>query len=276
MKRLDFNLMEKPSDNGLMPRMMVYLLDRNDEGPRPMVVIFPGGGYGAVCGNWEGERIAMEYAAAGFQTAVVYYGVAPDFCHPVPILNAAKAIRICRENSEEWQVNPEQIAVCGFSAGGHLAAGISTLWNCPEIFSQEDIESRIYRPNASVLCYPVITSGEKAHKPSFVNLTGGKPETDPLWELLSLEKQVDGDTPPTFLWHTFADSTVPLENSLYYASALRENGVPFEMHIYPNGCHGLSLTTKKISRKKSMFERNYNWMNLSIDWLYELFGNFDR
>lgn len=271
MDTYHFSLLDKPTEHGFMPTMTAYILERNEDGPRPMVIVIPGGGYGMVAENWEGERIAMAYLNAGFNAAVVDYCVAPHR-HPLPLMNAAAAVRICREHAGEWQADRNKIAVCGFSAGGHLAASISTLWDCEDYFSKEEIESRIYRPDASILCYPVITSGDKAHKDSFINLLGGHDETSPLWQQMSLETQVDKDTPPAFLWHTFEDDCVPVENSLLYASALKTHDVPFELHIYPKGHHGLSLTTQSLPRNRSMFQRDYGWMGLSIDWLSEVFG----
>lgn len=266
------NLANEPDEEGFMPAMKVYLLEKNEEeGVRPMVIICPGGGYSCVVENWEGERIAMAYAAAGFHTAVVDYKVAPrDYRQP--LRDAAAAVRTCRENAGIWQVDPAKIIICGFSAGGHLAASVSTLWDSAEFFTPEEIGSRICRPDASILCYPVITSGDKAHKDSFVKLIGSDDEGLPEWREMSLEYQVDDQTPPAFLWHTVEDSVVPVENSMYYATALREHHVPFELYIYPRGDHGLSLVTQGLSRTKPMFGRDYGWMKLSIDWINELFG----
>ena len=270
MDTYTINLAEKPTEYGFMPTMKAYILEKSEYGPRPLVIVCPGGAYGFVCEGWEGERVAMAYAAAGFHTVVVDYCVSPHR-HPLPIRSVAAAIASCRAHAQEWQVDSQKIAVCGFSAGGHLAASISTLWNAPEVFTEEEIASEIYKPNASILCYPVITSGDKAHKDSIKNLTGTADETDPLWELMSLENQVNDKTPPAFLWHTFEDEAVPVENSMYYAAALRRHNIPFELHIYPKGGHGMSLCTKEIPRTKSLLTRDYDWIHLSIDWLSGIF-----
>ena len=145
-------------------------------------------------------------------------------------------------------------------------ASLSTLWHK---YGKGD---RVYRPDATILCYPVITTGEYAHKDSIRNLTGEDDVTSESWRELSLENQVDENTPPTFLWHTYEDTIVPVENSLLYASALRRNKIPFELHIYPKGDHGLSLCTEEELRTRSVFSRSYNWMELSIDWISQLFG----
>ena len=145
-----------------------------------------------------------------------------------------------RENAAQYHVRPDAIAVCGFSAGGHLSASSGILWNEPVIAETLGIENRMARPDAMILSYPVITSGEHAHRGSFECLLGER-ANDAAWlERLSLERRVDGTTPPTFLWHTFADELVPVENALLLASALRRADVPFELHIFPEGIHGLS------------------------------------
>lgn len=161
----------------------------------------------------------MAYPAAGYDVALVRYRVRPHR-YPDALCDLSKAIRICREHAEDWHIDPNQIVLCGFSAGGHLAASMSTLWNDPSLFSAEEIKSEVYRPNASVLCYPVITSGEKAHKDSIINLIGSDDESSALWQHVSLEKQVDERTPPAFLWHTFEDADVPMENALRFCIRL--------------------------------------------------------
>jgi len=268
MEVLHFNLRREPTEYGFMPWLDVYRIDRFWEGcSRPMVIVCPGGGYSGVCADREGERVALQYVAAGYHAAVVHYPVKPHRA-PEPIYAVAEAFRVVRAHAEEWQLNPEHIAVLGFSAGGHLAASISTLWNEPSLFSEEEIASRVCRPNATVLCYSVISAGEKAHRGSFECLLGESAD----WSLYSCEKQVDADTPPAFLWHTVADKTVPVENAVLYASALREKNVPFELHIYPRGDHAMTLVSDEYLWSKPMFARDYNWMGLSIDFLNETFG----
>lgn len=271
MQKYKIELTEYTSEDGFVPHFDAYVLDKTDDGPRPAVVICPGGGYFAVCENWEGERIAMSYIAAGFHAIVLNYTTESHGRYPCQIKELAATISYCRSMANEWQLAPDKIAVCGFSAGGHLAASISTLWNCKEIFSVEEIQSELHKPNASILCYPVISSGEFAHKDSIINLLGTTDESTPNWSLMSLENQVNASTPPAFLWHTVEDTAVPVENSILYASALRKNHIPFEIHIYPKGAHGQSLTTYGIARNKSFFPRDYNWNKLSVDWLYETF-----
>lgn len=263
------NLRETATEYGFMPTLQTYILDSYERDyDRPAVIVCPGGGYGHVSER-EGERIALAYNAAGFHAFVVTYPVAPHK-HPEPIACVAKAIKTVREHSGEWHINSDKIAVCGFSAGGHLAASISTLWSDEEIFTKEEISSKLHMPNATILSYPVISSGEFAHKGSFRNLIG-EDEEDVLWKKLSLETRVTKDTSPAFLWHTVEDTAVPVENSMMYVSALRREDIPFELHIYPNGGHGMSRVTDETIWAMPSFNREYSWHQLSVEWLLEVF-----
>lgn len=271
MDTFKLNLLEKETEHGFMPTMTAYILDGNpnQEEARPAVLVIPGGGYAHVSYR-EGERVAISYSAAGFHTFILDYCVAPHR-HPLPILNAAKALELIRENAESWNIDPNKIAVCGFSAGGHLAASISTMWNDDTIFSSDRILNEKHKPNASILCYPVITSGKEKHQGSFINLTGSESENE-LWRALSLENRINEDTPCAFLWHTYEDSVVPVENSLLYANALRKYSTPFELHIYPDGPHGMSRVSDETYWNVPKFTRNYPWIEQSIEWLYLQFG----
>lgn len=264
-----YNLRDEATLHGFMPTMKTYILDSYERDySRPAVIVIPGGGYGMVSER-EGERVALSYNAAGFHAFILDYPVAPHK-HPEPIRSVSNAIKLVREHSDEWHIDKDKIAVCGFSAGGHLAASISTLWSDEEIFTKEEIDSQIHKPNATILSYPVISSGEFAHKGSFQNLIG-MDVNDILWSKLSLETRVTEQTPPTFLWHTFEDTCVPVENSLLYASGLRKANVPFELHIYPDGGHGLSLVTDETLWSKPLFKREYKWLTLSVEWLQGVF-----
>lgn len=267
MKNITVNLLSKETEHGFMPTLVTYLLDGDEK--RPAVVVFPGGGY-SFTSEREAERIAVSYNAAGYHAFVVYYAVAPHI-HPLPIQNAAKALELVRENAEEWKVETDKIAVCGFSAGGHLAASISTLWNDPEIFPGGEEENKLHRPDASILAYPVITAGEFAHKGSFDNLLGS---TEPceLREKLSLEKRVTEKNPPAYIWHTYEDNAVPVENSLMFAMELRKHNVAFDLHIFQKGQHGLSLVSDERIWSVPKFSRKYSWLTQSVEWMNVLFG----
>lgn len=201
----------------------------------PAMLICPGGGYGFVSDR-EAEPVALDYLGAGFNAFVLTYSVAPAR-YPSALLQAAAAMDHIRKNADKYHVDPDKIAVCGFSAGGHLAGSLACFWH--EAFLAETLKtaSENLRPNAAILCYPVITGGEKTHGGSFNNLCGGDAA---LVQKMSLETAVTIHTPPTFLWHTATDGCVPVENSLLMAAALRRNGIPFELHVFAEGSHGLS------------------------------------
>jgi len=257
--------------NGFIPTLTTYVLNEPfcNENPRKRaaVLICPGGGYGH-CSPREAEPIATFLNAAGFHAFVLNYSVAPLHVYPEALSEVSDSLKLIRKNADLWNVDPQKIAVCGFSAGGHLAASIGTLWNKEPMIKCED---KANEPNALILSYPVITSGEKAHSGSFNNLLGDKKDDKAMLEFLSLEKQVSEDTPPTFLWHTFADSCVPVENSLMFANALKANNIPFEMHIYPEGQHGLSTATKEVCQRSSIYPHVTTWTTLVCQWLDTIF-----
>lgn len=256
----------REEEDGYAPSLTTYLLDNSGlpVEKRPAVLVCPGGAYSG-CAGIEAEPVAMQFAAAGFNAFVLRYSVFPNR-YPKALEELSKAVEIIRENADEWGIKKDKIAVCGFSAGGHLAASLGVFWNSEPIKTPNQAN----KPNAMILSYPVITSGEKAHRGSFENLCGDDAE---LVEKMSLEKRVSKDTPPTFLWHTFADNAVPVENSLFFADALRKHDVPFEMHIYPKGSHGLSLLKKEtgLTEGAEIGENAKGWIGLACGWLKEVF-----
>ncbi|MCP4398865.1 MAG: alpha/beta hydrolase [bacterium] len=249
--------------DGFHPSLETYIL--NGEQARGLVLICPGGGYHFTSPR-EAEPVAMQFMAAGRHAAVLWYSVAPRR-HPQPLLDLSRAVCLIREHAEDWQVDPQKIAVCGFSAGGHLSASLGVHWNKSYLQDSPGIQTEMNRPNALILAYPVITSGEFRHAGSFQNLLGDNPDQSLLKEL-SLERQVTTQTPPTFLWHTVADLSVPVENSLLFAQALRKHQVPFELHLYPEGAHGLSLANEETATPELPPDPHVaGWMRLCLEWL---------
>ena len=205
--------------------------------PRPAVVIFPGGGYDYTSDR-EAEPVANAYLAAGYSAFVVRYAVGADARHPHPLLDAAAALALVRARAEEFHIDPQKVAVCGFSAGGHLAAHIGTQWHLPLLRETLGGESADFRPDAMVLCYPVISAIRGDHLYSFLNLTGPDPAQEAL-HALSVDELVDGRTPPAFLWHTADDSVISAVNALLMADALTKAGEPRSACGYGkrrNGC----------------------------------------
>ncbi len=262
---------------GFTAKLTGYILDNFNEididRKRSTILICPGGAY-AWTSPREAEPIAMRFASHGFQCFVLDYSCSPTGAeYPVALSQALLSIKTIREHADEWHVDPEKIAICGFSAGGHLAANVSCDYNNSEALALIGAKTNEGKPNASVLCYPVISSGEYAHKDSIKNLLGSKfsPEME---EYVSLEKRVTENNPPTFLWHTFEDGCVPVQNSLLFASALKEKNVPFELHIFPSGGHGLSLADPETNREwgKHLLEEIRQWPELASVFLKNLFG----
>ena len=204
---------------------------------RPAVVIFPGGGY-AMTYDGEAEPIALKFTAAGIAAFVLRYSCKPAV-FPQALCEGLWCVKYVRDHAKDFGINPKNIATLGFSAGGHLCASTGTLWNQP--FLQEYLPGNAadYRPDKLILCYPVIMSHGACHAGSFHNLLGEKKDHAQLLELNSLDLQVGPQNPPAFLWHTFEDNGVSVENSMAFASHMVKCGIPIEMHIYPHGGHGL-------------------------------------
>lgn len=235
----------------------------------PAVVICPGGGY-AFVSEREAEPVALRYLEAGFTALVLNYTVAPHAAYPTQLLEVSAALALARKNADAWHINKDKIAVTGFSAGGHLACHLGTDWHQPFIAETLGLAKDENKPNAMILCYPVITSGEFAHHGSIRNLCGGQDIEE---SFFSLEKRVSQDTPPAFIWHTADDSVVPVENALLMASALQAVKIPFEMHIYRSGPHGLSVCNQESSNDSQPgyhAPRIAGWFELATGWLAEL------
>ena len=213
--------------------------------PRPAILVIPGGGY-TWCSEREAEPIAKVFFAAGFNCFILRYSVGADAVAPRPLVEASRAIVHIRENAEKYNVNPDRVFVVGFSAGGHLAASIGTLWHEDFAKAYPDMPAGMNRPTGMLLSYPVITSGPFAHRGSFDNILGERKDDEDARRELSLEYRVTEKTVPCFIWSTRPDRTVPIQNSILFAEALANAGVPFEMHVYPMGWHGTSLATPPV------------------------------
>lgn len=223
------------------PTLVPYLVD--GASPTAAVVVCPGGGYRRRADH-EGEPIALWLNSLGISAFIVHYRVAP-YRHPNPLSDAQRAIRTVRSRAQEWNVDPARVGILGFSAGGHLASSSGTHYDNGQPNADDAIERESCRPDLLVLCYPVISFVSFVNSGSLTNLLGD-PADPQLIQLLSSENQVTPQTPPTFLWHTAEDEAVPVENSLMFASALSRNKVPFELHVYESGRHGLGLGTEMV------------------------------
>jgi len=204
------------------------------------ILILPGGGYGSLAEH-EGTGYAEWFAAHGVTAYVLKYRLGSNgYRHPTMLNDAARALRLLRTYAKRDGRDPARIGVIGSSAGGHLAATLATHFDAGRADATEAVERESSRPDLAILCYPVISLLEFAHAGSRKNLLGDKPDPE-LVKFLSAELQVTKDTPPCFLWHTVEDKTVPVENTLMFAAALRRAGGLPSVHIYEKGAHGLGL-----------------------------------
>jgi acetyl esterase/lipase len=227
---------QKPQD---IPTLTPFLPDPAKRNGASMIVL-PGGGY-ANLADHEGAGYAEWFASHGYTAYVLRYRLGSQgYHHPIELGDVTRAVRMVRAWAKRDGLDPARIGVIGSSAGGHLASTIATQFDAGKADATEAVERESSRPDIVVLCYPVITFGEFAHAGSRTQLLGKDPPAE-LVQKLSNELQVRPDTPPCFVWHTMEDRTVPVENSLMFAAALRRNKVPFSLHIYEKGAHGLGL-----------------------------------
>lgn len=253
-------------------QLIGYLRDRTVEMPafntRPAILILPGGGY-AWCSRREADPVAMQFLQAGYNVFTLYYTCRSDETVPAlrwqPLIDAAGAILHIRRNAEQFGTDPAKIAICGFSAGGHLAASTAILWDAEPVQTALGIHGTKARPDAVVLGYPVITAGEYRHDGSIVNLCGDDAD---LRATMSLENQVRDGLPPFFVWHTVEDTSVPVQNSLMLAGALTAHKVPLELHLFAHDGHGTSTCTREVNTPN---KHNSAWVALCTDWLAETF-----
>ncbi len=228
---------------------------------RPMALVVPGGGY-AMVSEREGEPVALRLLAEGFVVGVLSYSVQKSF--PVPFVEAAMAAAYLREHAEELG-GSERLCVFGFSAGGHLAGMLSVLQRDPALSILKE-HLPFARPDAAVLCYPVVTLGGFTHAGTAEVISGGE---EGLRARLSLENAVKRDAVPAFLWHTVEDAAVPVENTLLLAAAYRRAKVPFELHLFERGVHGLALADGETANGRDAFfnEEAQAWLPLALAWL---------
>ena len=247
-----------------------YIAGTSSEMPfnnkRKAILVIPGGGYG-FCSDREGEPIAQYYLAMGFNSFVLNYSVhtkTTEATWPAPLMDASAAMKYIRDHAEEFHIDPDYVFVVGFSAGGHLAAALGTLWSDDEIERTLGFEKGYNRPTGMILSYPVISGGEYAHRGSFDNILSERKDVPEAIEELSLENRVSADTVPAFIWSTRPDRTVPVQNSILFALALADHDIPFEMHIYPKGGHGASLGNAIVG---SGLHSISGWIDDSIRWM---------
>lgn len=226
--------------------------------PTAAVIVCPGGAYSHRAPH-EGEPVARWLASLGVAAFVVSYRVAP-YQHSAALLDAQRAIRMVRARAEQWNIDPARVGILGFSAGGHLATCAATFFDAGNAAAADPIDRHGSRPDALIACYPVIDLGPFSHAPSIKRLLGETP-APALLHKLSLQNSVTANNPPAFIWTTAEDASVPVQNVLLLATALRQQGVPFELHVFPHGRHGLGLAEGLDAHR---------WTGQAAQWLAQI------
>ncbi|MBQ6624505.1 MAG: alpha/beta hydrolase [Clostridia bacterium] len=240
---------------------------------RPAILIIPGGGY-QICSDREGETIVRLFMSLGYNCACLRYSTCEKASSEMPkasrpLLEASKAMSLMRENAEKWHIIPDKIAVIGFSAGGHLAGTLGTMWDDDSIYENLDIPFGSNKPNAMILSYPVALSGENAHRGSFDILLGKYKDDKELLEKYDIVNRISDNTPPTFIWHTYTDDCVPVENALRFCEEMRKKSKSScELHIFCEGGHGMSICTKEVACDNAYVGK---WKELCASWLEKIF-----
>lgn len=232
---------------------------------RPAILMLPGGGY-SYCSEREGEPTVYPFLSAGYDAFYLVYRTGDDSIFPNPLEDVAKAVWEIRKNAKEWGIDPQSIAVGGYSAGGNLASILGTQWHRGDLEERLGIPKGGSKPNAIILCYGLVELEEAVTNTKVGAILNEMPAE------LSSVNFVDANTPPAFIWHTLEDEKVPVENALKFSEKCLDNAVPFELHIYGNGQHGLSLNTDLTAYKLDHPINVDTWVPLCINWLNELFN----
>ncbi|MFD2727955.1 alpha/beta hydrolase [Enterococcus camelliae] len=257
------------TQNKLIVQAVGYVMDTipeiDPDRRRPAVIICPGGGYHRLSPR-ESEPVAIQMLALGYQVFLLEYSVDDESFYPKQLFQLAHLVRYVRKHAKEFAIDPNKIIVAGFSAGGHLAAHLGTCWHKQLLTTHLGGSPEAWRPNGLLLSYAVLTTGPFTHQHSMEHLLGEHQEWRPL---VSPAEQVTANVPPCFIWHTVEDSVVPVENALLFAVALRQKNVPFELHIYPHGPHGLSLATEETKHHEMnrVQPEDASWLALFATWM---------
>lgn len=259
-----FNLKRKSGNGGYLNVYAPFEVTEIKPKLRPAMLVIAGGAYAGVSQR-ESAPVAVKYVANGYCAFVLDYSV--NTAYPVPLVEACMAVAYIRENASKYRVDKNLVAATGFSAGGHLAAMLANIYDEKEVFEILGDRAQTAKLNAVVLSYPVVTMGQFTHEISRDIITGNNPE---LYEKLSMEKRVTENSVPAFIWHTFEDTCVPVENSLMLAEAYRRANVPLSLHIFEKGWHGMSLCNEEVNDQTAaeiQLEYIGKWFELSLDWL---------
>jgi acetyl esterase/lipase len=235
------------------------------------VVVLPGGAY-MVHGNSEGEPVAEAFAAAGYNAYVLKYSLGDHAVFPNSAADVCRALKLIRSRAGEFFQDPDKLALCGFSAGGHVAACVGTMWNRADLLAASGCTGEEGRPNALILGYPCITVDVEGQGDMYWTLAGSR-SLEELRQIASAEDWVGPHTPPTFLWNIYGDKLVPVEHGLKFQAALAQANIPYSSHTYMNGSHGCALATPATSLGNQELENPQvaRWFQDCVLWLREIF-----
>lgn len=264
--------LEEGNDNVYLD---AYIADKVEGFTRKAILVIPGGGYGQVCSEREGEPIAMAFLPYGYNAFVLHYSHAGNSSRtfPAQLIEASGAMKHIRDHAQEYNIDSEQVFVVGFSAGGHLAGSLGTMWHRKEVYDALDMPFGYNKPTGMMLIYPVVTGTEEfTHSFTFCNLLGNQSPAKEQLADCSLEKNVDEKSSPLFLVHTSTDQVVDVRNSLVLAGAYRQAGLQFEMHVYPDAPHGVALGNRITRCGVDKWENSSiaKWVEHAASWAEEL------
>lgn len=245
----------------------VYVPEKPTSYVKDALLIIPGGGYGEICDDREGEPIAHEFMQKGYACFVLHYSVGEKAKFPKPLIEASLAMKYIKDNAYKYNINSNRVFVTGFSAGGHLAASLGILWHLDEIYSEINMAYGYNKPTGILPIYPVISANVPTHICSFQNILGNKNPTKEEFDKYSLELYVDEKSSPAFICHTSTDEAVPVYNSLCLATAYAKAGLSFELHIFKDAPHGIALGNKITMCGKSEWLVGGCWPELATKWM---------
>ena len=246
----------------------IFAADKTKDFVRDAILIIPGGGYGTVCSDREGEPIAMAFMPYGFNAFVLHYSVGEKARFPQPLIEASLAMKYIKDNAEEFGIDKDRVFVTGFSAGGHLCASLGIMWHLDEIYKAADMEYGYNKPAGMIPVYPVVSSDQEiCHMGSYNNIIGTDADEN-LRKRYSPELYVDERSVPAFIVHTAADNVVNVRNSIRLGDAYAKRHIPFEMHIFADAPHGMSLCNEITAGGFARFINPHNakWVELAVEW----------
>lgn len=250
--------------------LQVYAPEKPCDYIRDALLIMPGGGYGEICDDREGEPIALEFLQKGYSCFVLHYSVRDNAKFPIPLIEASRAMKWIKDNADKYNINPDRVFAMGFSAGGHLAASLGILWHLEEIYDFIDMPYGYNKPTGILPIYPVISANVPTHITSFYNILGNSEPTKEELDSFSLELYVDEKSSPAFICHTSTDEAVSVHNSLCLAETYAYSNIPVELHVFKDAPHGIALGNKITMCGNPKWKTAETWTELADKWMNDI------